>query len=309
MTDSDSSTLAEQAIPTKVRLRNAIRAGSAAEAAALAARLLVDWEEIRYLYPEFTRRTFVELRARVGGSERLESFCAELVAELGPDFEAAEGQLELSREHAAFAESCAAGTATVEQMEMLFVTWLALHDRWRDRLTAAIDLGAELLGEERIGELWAAIQADEIAGYDRYDPARRPWSDSFGEVVESAMIGMNGHLCGPKFDGDVEVSEEDDHVELRFSPCGSGGRIREDPRFGVTAEKYDWAWNKEGVCYYCVHCCVLQQLSPIDNFGTPVRVIDPPTKPGESCSWRVYRSLEQVPDRAFSDVGRERPGG
>jgi hypothetical protein len=38
-------------------------------------------------------------------------------------------------------------------------------------------------------------------------------------------------------------------------------------------------------------------------------VIDPPTKPGDSCSWRVYRSLEQVPDSAFTEVGRERREG
>jgi hypothetical protein len=226
MKNSELSPLAEQAIPTKVRLRNAIEARSAEDAAELAARLLVDWEEIRYLYPEFTRRTFTELRARVGESERLATAEAELVAELGADFEAAEGQAALVREHTAFADACREGTATVEQMEALFTTWLALHDRWRDLLTAAIDVGAELLGEDRVGELWEAIQADEIAGYDRYDPARRPWSDSFGEVVQSALTGMNGHLCGPKFDGEIGVFEEDDHVELRFSPCGSGGRIR-----------------------------------------------------------------------------------
>lgn len=307
MADRGPSALAEMAIPTKVRLRGALEGGRSEEAAELAGQLLVDWEEIRFLYPEFTRRTFAELRARVGESERLAGFHAELVAELGEDFEAAPAQQELERRHAAFAESCAAGTATVDEMEALFVTWLALHDRWRDLLTAAIDVGAELLGEERIGELWEAIQADEIAGYDRYDPAKRAWSDSFNEVVESAIVGMNGHLCGPKFDGEIGVFEQEDHVELRFSPCGSGGRIREDPRFGVTAEKHDWAWNKKGVCYYCVHCCVLQQMTPIDNLGTPVRVIDPPTEPGDSCSWRVYRSLEQVPDSAFSDVGRERP--
>ena len=155
--------------------------------------------------------------------------------------------------------------------------------------------------------VFVQVQADEIAGYERYDPAKRPWSESFEEVVQSALTGMNGHLCGPKFDGEIGVLEAEDRVELRFAPCGSGGRIREDPRFGVTAERHDWAWNKEGVCYYCVHCCVLQQLSPIDNLGTPVRVIEPPTSPGEACTWTVYRSLDLVPDAAFEAVGRERP--
>ncbi len=308
MAEEAPTALAERAIPTKVRLREALAAGRGERAAELAGRLPGEWEEIRFLYPEFLRRTFAELGARVGESERLAGYRAELEADLGPDFEAAGEQEELERELAGFVESCRAGSAGVAELEALFATWQRLHDRWRDRLTEAIDVGVELLGEPRLGELWEAIQAEEIAGYDRYDPAKRPWSDSFEEVVQSALTGMHGHLCGPKFDGEIGVFEQPDHVELRFSPCGSGGRVREDERFGVTRAKYDWAWNEEGVCYYCVHCCVLQQLKPIDNLGTPVRVIDPPTAPGDSCSWRVYRSLDQVPDSAYADVGRERPG-
>ncbi|MFN8215301.1 MAG: hypothetical protein U0R71_01785 [Solirubrobacterales bacterium] len=303
----DRSALEERAIPTKVRLRAAIEAGRWDEAARLTDHLLVDWEEIRFLYPEFIRRTLDELRARVGADSRLEALRERLQTALGPEFEAAEAQAELEREQAALAAACREGTATVARMEALFSSWLALHDPWRDLLSEAIDVGVELLGEARLGELWAAIQADEIAGYERYDPAKRPWSESFEEVVQSALTGMNGHLCGPKFDGEIGVLEAEDRVELRFAPCGSGGRIREDPRFGVTAERHDWAWNKEGVCYYCVHCCVLQQLSPIDNLGTPVRVIEPPTSPGEACTWTVYRSLDLVPDAAFEAVGRERP--
>jgi hypothetical protein len=52
---------------------------------------------------------------------------------------------------------------------------------------------------------------------------------------------------------------------------------------------------------------VLQQLEPIDNLGIPVRVIDPPTAPGDSCSWKVYRSPELIPDGAYEDVGRRPP--
>jgi hypothetical protein len=120
---------------------------------------------------------------------------------------------------------------------------------------------------------------------------------------------MHGHLCGPHVDGEIGVFEHDDHVELRFEPCGSGGRLRDETRFGFTRARYDWAWNRVGVCHYCAHCCVLQQLTPIDRFGIPVRVIDPPTAPGQACTWRVYRSPEQVPDSAYLDVGRRPPGG
>lgn len=306
MADHDGATLAERAIPTKRRLHDALVAGDHPEAARLAERLPLDFEEIRFLYPEFLRRTVAELRSRVGEAPALEEFAARLEQSFGPEYEARTEQERLDRERSEFATACAAGRAGPGDLEALFATWRDLHDRWRDALSAAIDLGVELLGEDRLGDLWAAIQKDEIDGYDRYDPARRPWRESFEEVVDSALSGMHGHLCGPRFDGEIGVHEDAESVELRFSPCGSGGRIRDEERFGVTAGEHDWAWNKKGVCYYCVHCCVLQQLSPIDKFGAPVRVIEPPTSPGDSCSWRVYRSLELVPDQAFEDVGRRR---
>ena len=96
-------------------------------------------------------------------------------------------------------------------------------------------------------------------------------------------------------------------MQLTFAPCGSGGRIRAAEQFGVTTERHDWAWNEVGVCHYCVHCCVLQQLEPIDNLGYPARVIDPPLDPGDSCSWTVYRDRHDVPEEAYRRVGAARP--
>jgi hypothetical protein len=98
-------------------------------------------------------------------------------------------------------------------------------------------------------------------------------------------------------------------VELRFAPCGSGGRIRAGQAFGVTQRRYDWAWNETGVCHYCVHCCVLQQLSPIRRLGYPARVVDPPLQPGDRCTWTVYRDPSLVPDEAYRRVGQRKPGG
>lgn len=301
--------LQERAVSALTQLRAAMAAGDNEEAAAQSRRLLVEWEEIRFLYPEFLRRTVKELRPRVSDEAPVDRFHEHLNVEFGEDYEAYDVQAKLDSGVEELARGFLAGTATEADVESLLAFYRDIHDRWRDELSAAIDLGAELLGEERVGELWAAIQASEIGGYARYDRANRPWSESFDEVVQSAFTGMHGHLCGPKFDGEIGVFEEEDHVELRFSPCGSGGRLRNENRFGVTEEKYDWAWNREGVCYYCVHCCVLQQLEPIDNLGMPVRVIDPPTSPGDSCSWKVYRSPELIPDSAYEEVGREPPRG
>jgi len=106
----------------------------------------------------------------------------------------------------------------------------------------------------------------------------------------------------------VTVEEQPDRVALSFHPCGSGGRILAEGRHGVVEGAHDFAWNTPGVCRYCVHCCVLQQLGPIDAFGYPARVIDPPTEPGQHCTWTVYRDPSLVPDAAYERVGRTRGG-
>jgi hypothetical protein len=296
-------------VPTQTLLREALAADRHDDAEELVSRLPEEWEEIRFLYPEFLRRTVAELRGRVPNSAAVQRFHAQLEAELGTDYEAIEAQRRLDRDVEALSEACRNGTASDDHVGALLSTWRELHDRWRDLLATAIDLAVDLLGEEQLGDLWAAIQANEIDGYRRYDPASRPWDESFQEIVQSAFTGMHGHLCGPRVDGEIGVVEHDDHVELRFEPCGSGGRLRDESRFGFTRERYDWAWNRVGVCHYCAHCCVLQQLTPIDRFGIPVRVIDPPTAPGDPCTWRVYRSPELVPDNAYLDVGRRPPSG
>ena len=70
---------------------------------------------------------------------------------------------------------------------------------------------------------------------------------------------------------------------------------------------HPFAWNRVGVCHYCIHCCVLQQLEPIRRLGYPARVIEPPTEPEMQCSWTVYRRPDLVPDSAYTAVGETPP--
>ena len=61
---------------------------------------------------------------------------------------------------------------------------------------------------------------------------------------------------------------------------------------------------------YCVHCCLLNMVMPIDRLGYPTRVIDPPTWPaarsGAPCTWWVYKDPARVPDEVYQRVGRRR---
>jgi hypothetical protein len=292
-----TGTWSEQAEPTLDRIDAALAQGRFEDAAALARHLVVEAQEIHDLYTDW-----VAAVPRILEREGVAATVPD------PDFDP---EAEWQRFRAAaeeLARLCEEGTATAAHAEDTAGIWRDAHDRHRDLVASRVDVAVQALGEARLGDLWAELQAEGIAGYARYDTTRNPWARSHDLLVQIAIEGMHGHLGGPAGRGEVEVEEHEDRVELRFSPCGSGGRIRARQAFGVTEARHDFAWNEVGVCHYCVHCCVLQQLEPIRRFGYPARVIEPPLRAGDSCTWSVYRDPSLVPEEAYQRVGQRKPG-
>jgi hypothetical protein len=297
---------AEQAVPTLDRIEEALAGARYDDAAGLASHLIVEAQEIHELYTAWAAEIpRILVRAGVPLAE-LDRERARLVDATGALDPAGDWE-DFGRLVAAFVRSCRRRDPSVRALVAAVGTWRAGHDRHRDLVAGWIAVAVNRLGEARLGDVWRELQAEGIAEYARYDLDANPWPDSFARLVGVAIEGMHGHLGGPAGRGEIEVSEHDDRVELRFAPCGSGGRLRAAERYGVTTERHDWAWNETGVCHYCVHCCVLQQLEPIDRLGYPARVIDPPLRAGDACTWSVYRDPSLVPEEAYRRVGRVKP--
>ena len=214
--------------------------------------------------------------------------------------------------------------AALDHLAMLKESWRQIQDRDVDHLYGLLNEAVIRWGEAVVGEFWDAIIGPLFASrYEKFDVGRHPWSESLWTNVYLAFEAMRGHLVGPDRDGSMEFEEDEQRYTWRFDPCGSGGRaLRGDaiegspPRmespfeYGVTTEEHDFAWNRRGVCHYCVNCCVVMQLMPIDRFGYPVRVVEPPTWPDRrdaKCTWHVYKDPADVPDRFYHDVGRTKP--
>ena len=161
-----------------------------------------------------------------------------------------------------------------------------------------------------------------------FDVREHPYESTLEKNLYLVLEAMRAHMCGPKRDGSLEYEEFDDRHVVSFDPCGSGGRsMRGDEvegtgsrvlapyEFGVTAEKHDWAWNEEGICYYCAHCCFALEKLPVERWGHPVRVVDPPRWGGsgdaestrKKCSWTVYKSLEAIPEEVYERIGHKKP--
>ena len=290
-------TWAQQARPTPDVIEEAVADGRLGDAARLARHLVVEAQEIHDLYTAWAREIPAELQRRgVAATERSTETC-------DPEAEWAA----FGRAIEAFAQGCEAGAPSVAALDEALETWRAAHDRHRDVVAGWIDVAVALLGEDRLGDLWRTLQADGIAAYARYDLRRTRGRSrarccsrrrSRGCTATSAARGAAARWrCRARRSRGAALP-----------PCGSGGRIRQAERFGVTTERHDWAWNATGVCHYCVHCCVLQQLEPIDHLGYPARVIDPPLQPGDACTWTVYDDPSLVPEDAYRRVGRRKPG-
>jgi hypothetical protein len=207
-------------------------------------------------------------------------------------------------------------------------TWRRCHDRDVDHTYGLMSEIVARLGEERIGDMWRKVLLPLFAWrYEKFDIDKHPWDEALDVLMLVACEAMRGHLVGPERTGDFELIETEDRYILRFDPCGSGGRtIRGDPIEGTPArmeEPYGWtvsqephSWNhfQTGVCHYCTHCIALMEELPIDRFGYPVRVIDPPRYGAvdeqgnlEKCQWQMFKDPTAVPEEYYERCGRSKP--
>ncbi len=206
--------------------------------------------------------------------------------------------------------------------------WRALHDRYADLMAGVLAFVARRFGEPALERCYRAVLEPYIQErYMPFDVRERPYEDTLFRNLYIAIEAMRAHMGGPERIGNVNLTEHDDRWELRFDPCGSGGRIlRGDPiegtgsrvlapyEFGVTQERHPWAWNEEGVCYYCAHCNFALSTLPAERWGHPVRTVDPPLWRGEDdpstrkqCTWTIWKSLEAIPEREYERIGRTKP--
>jgi hypothetical protein len=200
------------------------------------------------------------------------------------------------------------------RVEALASGWRELHDRWADLQAGLMTFVAARFGEEAIGDCYRTVLGPFLRErYSPYDTRERPYAETIERNLYLVFEAMRAHLSGPGRLGNLSIQEHADRWVVSFDPCGSGGRqTRGDgaEEFGFTQGEHDWAWNEKGVCYYCAHCCLTNELWAVEQWGAPVRVTHPPTAPDRRdspCTWTVYKSVEAIPDEAYRRIGRRKP--
>ena len=315
---------------TYPRLLAAIERGDAQESAELARFFVDEARVIHDIYSQWLRDTRRYLVDKGIGDEELaerEAHIRKVVLNGRPaviaDRDAAWAEVE------ALAEKVAANAGSAEDAFALKELWRHLHDTQVDHICGLFDIVVRRFGEAALGEMYEGwVIGDWFARrYKRFDVSHFTWKDAFPLIVYLTFESMHGHLAGPGRLGDVTFESFDDRVVFTFAPCGSGGRTvigepldgtppRMEPpyRFKVLKEPHAFSWNMKGVCTYCAHCCVLTEKLPIEHFGYPIRVVDPPLYPNGGpgddsavCRWTVYRAPELVPESVYERLGFRKP--
>ena len=217
----------------------------------------------------------------------------------------------------------------LENLELMKETWRQTHDRDVDHTYGLMSEIQDRFGSQGIVDMFQKLLLPLFSWrYQKFDIDKHPWDEALETLMLVACEAMRGHLVGPERTGDFELIEEDDKFIVRFDPCGSGHRtVRGDwiedtpPRmeepynWGVSQEEAPWNHYQKGVCLYCAHCIVLMEEMPIDRFGYPVRVIDPPVYPDtdrdpenrQKCQWTMYKDPTTTPEEVYVRVGRKKP--
>ena len=221
------------------------------------------------------------------------------------------------------------GAEADRDLATLAESWRQLHDRGADLMAGLLAFVARRFGEASLEDCYRFVMEPYIQErYTPFDVRVVPYEDTIERNLYISFEAMRAHLCGPRREGTFDLDEYDDRWVVSFDPCGSGGRsmrgdtvegtgsrVLEPYEFGVTQEKHDWAWNQEGICYYCAHCCLVLEKLPVERWGHPVRVVDPPVWGGaadaattqQKCRWTIYKSLEAIPEDRYRRIGHEKP--
>ena len=189
-----------------------------------------------------------------------------------------------------------------------------IHDVMCDWAWALLTCLAAEWGEAALGDILRVTEEPWVTV--RYEKLREM---SVADSLQLTIEGMRGHFSGPGRAGAISVVEEPDRYVLIFDACGTGGRMRRgDPVAGSGSRlaapynflniqgAYDWTWNRKGVCAYCAHCAVVNQILPIEGLGRPMRMTEYPDQPNDACRWIIYKDPRGFPDQAFLAVGKSR---
>lgn len=149
----------------------------------------------------------------------------------------------------------------------------------------------------------ANIKEEEIYNVlrKRFEPIIRRWlSETPGpkESLQRGIESQRGH------GGRCKIIEEPDRYMVTCDPCGSGGQLRRVKDVALVKKPYFWTWNRSDIPYYCIHCCIMWEILPIELRGYPIRINLIGDRSEDQCIHFYYKKPELIPEEYFTRIGQ-----
>ncbi len=196
-------------------------------------------------------------------------------------------------------------------VEYARLEWQVVHDMYVNWCWSFFTYVADTYGEAEVEKAMRYVVSSYYT--QRYD---KVMATDVKTQLQLSVEGLRGHLMGPGRQGEIEVTEEEDRYKLTLNPCSSGGVARQrvesgaeaNPQlFGFSKEAHPWTWGKKGVCHYCAHCALVNEVMSIENYGHPMRITEYPEKAEDPCIWYIYKDPKDIPAEYYERVGKEPP--
>lgn len=186
----------------------------------------------------------------------------------------------------------------------MYNEFLAMHDLYRNWITGTLSSIGRRYGDEVLEEImvegtrawWKPI----VASLPK-DP------ESLPAKIKMFTAGLRGHLQP------LWISEDDEKVEIKMCPCGSGGRLIQEGKyegkdaFLTIKNAQPLTYGRKDFPVYCAHEYAMEKVD-IEENGTPFVIVEPAEKLGkEYCRMVVYKDPDKIPAKYYERLGLKKP--
>jgi hypothetical protein len=203
-------------------------------------------------------------------------------------------------------EAIAAGDAAEASRlaQRMYNEFTGMHDLYRDWLTGTLSAIGRRYGDEALED----IMTDGIRAW--WTPLSRSLPrgpEHYEQRVKMFVAGLRGHLQP------MDIVEDDEKIEIRMKPCGSGGRQIAQGRyegadgFLKVAQPQRMTYGRPDVPVYCTHEIAMERVD-VENDGHPFVITEPAAELGKGyCRLLLYKNPKDIPERYYTRLGLTKP--
>ncbi len=190
--------------------------------------------------------------------------------------------------------------------QRMYNEFLSMHDLYRNWVTGTLSAIGRRYGDEALDD----IMVEGVRAWWGPITDKLPKGpDAFKHRVKMFAAGLQGHLQP------LEISEDEDKVEITMKPCGSGGRLIQEglyegeDAFLTIEQGQKMTYGRDNYPVYCAHEYAMERVD-IEANGTPFAVVEPAAKLGrEHCKMVCYKDPAKIPAKYYERIGLKKPGG